>query len=142
MGDIIWASVYFIKMQNTRSEIIGFTERHCEATQEHSALFLQKCNTPLNRIHASCSVMTSDFFSWFRNVLHILLRFSGYKHLNLRSASLNLKISNWGILTILEIFEVRYDSEILPVRFTFCVFDILRRMWRTNWNISQEQTFF
>ena len=37
---------------------------------------------------------------------------------------------------------IAYDSENLPGRFTFCIFNILRRMWCTNWNISQKQTFF
>ena len=54
---------YLISKQNTISEISEFKKLHFEATQEHSALFLQKCNTPLNRVHASRSVMTSDFLS-------------------------------------------------------------------------------
>ena len=65
MKNLIWAleNIYFIRKQNTISEMIGFTKLHFETTQEHSALFLQKCNTPLNRVHASRSVMTSDFLS-------------------------------------------------------------------------------
>ena len=55
--------IYFISKQNTMSEIIGFTKLHFDSTQEHSALFLQKCITSLNRVHASRSVTTSDFFS-------------------------------------------------------------------------------
>ena len=102
MGHIIWSQmmIYFIRKQKKRSDINGFIKLHVDATQEHSALFLQKCNTPLNRVHASRSVTTSDFLSWLRNVLHILPRFSDHKHLKIRSSSLNLTISNWDILTI------------------------------------------
>ena len=65
MDHLIWAlvEIYLIRKQNTMSERNEFTKLHFEATQEHSALFLQKCNTLLNRVHASCSVMTSDFLS-------------------------------------------------------------------------------
>ena len=61
----IWdpMKIYLIRKQNTSNEINGLTKLHLEATQEHSALFLQKFNTALNRVHASCSVTTSDFLS-------------------------------------------------------------------------------
>ena len=64
--------IYFIRKQKTSSDIKGFIKLHFDLTQEHSALFLQKCTTLLNRAHASCSVTTSDFLSWRRNVLHML----------------------------------------------------------------------
>ena len=99
------SKIYLIRKQNTMSEIIGFTKLHFDSTQEHSALFLQKCNTLLNFVHTSRSVTTSDFFSWRRNVLHMLLWFSDHKHLHLIYSSLNLKISNWGILTILNFWS-------------------------------------
>ena len=61
----IWIlmKIYLIRKQIKISEIIGFARLHFEATQEHSALFLQNCSTPLNRFRASRSVLTSDFFS-------------------------------------------------------------------------------